>query len=187
MIRLPVFPMARLIAFAFVGTTVIAATSPWSVAATEKSASRTASFLQKAVEEQQLEIVLARLAIMNAANDEIKAFGARMIQDHQQANQEVRFLAIKEDVHLLMRLNERAIYQKAQLSGLIGTEFDQAYITTMLRDHAEILQEFEQAALTEQENEVRQWAASSLTQLRDHLERAKALASSMGIDPGRDD
>src|SRR5215831_19231190 len=132
--------MSLLIAFAFVGATVVAATSSWSPAATEKSASRTASFLQNAVEDQQLEIVLARLAIMNAAHDEIKAFGARMIQDHQQAHQEVRFLAFKEDVHLLMQLNEQAIYQKAQLSELIGTEFDQAYISTMLRNHAKTLQ-----------------------------------------------
>src|SRR5262245_19330699 len=179
--------MFRLIAFVLVGVTAIAASSPWFAAATEKPASSTASFLQKAVEDQQLEIVLARLAITKAANDEIKAFGARMIQDHQQANQEVRFLAFKEDVHLLMQLNAQAIDQKAQLSRLIGREFDQAYISTMLRNHAKTLQEFEQEALTEQENEVRQWAAAAVPQLRDHLERAKALASSMGIDPSRDD
>ena len=174
--------MLSLSALTLAGTLAIVVSSPWALAEIA-SASGTAPFLQKVVEGQQMEIVLARLAIMNAADDQVKAFGVRMLQDHQKATHDVQLLAFKEDIRLVTQLGKQGMAQKAELSRLIGKEFDQAYISTTLRNHAETIQEFEQESLTEQDQEVRQWAASAVPLLKDHLERAKALASSLGIDP----
>jgi putative membrane protein len=175
--------MSSLSAFTLAGTLAFVVSSPWAALAEAASASGTAPFLQKVVERQQMEIVLARLAIMNAADDQVKAFGVRMIQDHQKASHDVQLLAFKDDIRLVTQLGEQGMAQKAELSRLIGKEFDQAYISTMLRNHAETIQEFEQESLTEQDQEVRQWAAGAGPRLKDHLERAKTLASSLGIDP----
>jgi putative membrane protein len=176
---------AHLISFIIAGAFATIVALPWAFAITGESAEGTASFLQKVTEGQQTEIVLARLALRNAANEQVKAFGALMIQDHQRANQEVRFLAFKEDVHLVTQLSEQAIYQKAQLSRLNGTDFDQAYMAMMLRNHAKAIQEFEGQTSTAQDNEVRQWAADSVPLLKEHLERAKTLASVLGIEPSQ--
>src|SRR5262245_26528344 len=175
----------HLISFMLAGSFATIGSLPWAFATTDEPAAGTASFLQKAAEGQQTEIVLARLALTNAENEQVKAFGASMIRDHQRANQEVRFLAVKEDVHLVTQLSEQAIYQKAELSRLIGKDFDQAYIATMLRNHAKTIQEFERHSLMEKDNEVRQWAAGAVPLLKEHLERAKTLASSLGVNPAR--
>jgi len=175
----------HLISFMISGAFATFVSLPWAFAITGESVEGTASFLQKATEDQQTEIVLARLALRNAANEQVKAFGALMIQDTQRANQEVRFLAVKEDVHLVTQLSEQAIYQKAQLSRLIGKDFDQAYMAMMLRNHAKTIQEFERESSTDQDNEVRQWATGAVPLLKEHLERAKTLASALGIDPAQ--
>lgn len=176
---------SHLISFMIAGTFATIIYSPCAVAVTEESAEGTASFLQKAAEGHQTEIVLARLALMNATTEQVKAFGAWMIQDHQRANQAVRFLAVKEDVHLVTQLSEQGIHQKTQLSRLTGKEFDEAYMAMMLQNHAKIVQEFERQSLTERDTEVRQWAAGAVPLLKEHLERAQTLASALGMDPSR--
>src|SRR4029078_7240207 len=52
--------------------------------------------LQKAPEGQQAEIALGELASERAGNQQVKQFGAQMIEDHRKASAEIRQLASKE-------------------------------------------------------------------------------------------
>ena len=61
-------------------------------------------------------------------------------------------------------------------------EFDRAYIAYMLRDHTKDMKEFEEGARTLTDPEVKQWASSALPVLKEHLQKAQTIASSLGID-----
>jgi putative membrane protein len=143
----------------------------------------TVSFLKMAAGGQQHEIELGQLAMQKAGNEQVKQFGTRMVQDHRKALQEVRQLATKTRMALGTEPSEQHQQQKAQLSKLSGKEFDRAYIMFMLRDHTKNMKHFGQHALVEPNPEVRQWTASALPVIKEHLEKVKTIGSSLGIDP----
>ncbi len=157
------------------------APSPWVFGATPPMTAEPASFLEHAAAGQQSEIDLGQLAIRKAADEQVKQFGARMVADHQKAQQEIRHLASKEGLELHPQPSEPQKQLKAQLSQLSGKEFDHAYITTMLQGHAQKLKELGKQSLTEKNPDVRQWAAGALPIVEEHLAKAKTIASSLGI------
>jgi putative membrane protein len=154
---------------------------PYAMAATEPPPKTTASFLHHAAEGQQSEIDLGQLAVQKAANEQVKQFGARMIEDHTKARQEVQQLASKGSIQLPTQPGGSHKDIKDQLSKLSGKEFDRAYMTAMLHEHAKEMKELEKQSLIETNQEVRQWAAGAVPVVKEHLTKANAIASSLGI------
>ena len=56
--------------------------------------STTVSFLEHAAEGQWMEMALGQMATRKAADEQVKQFGARMIQDHKKAGLEIRTLVL---------------------------------------------------------------------------------------------
>ena len=139
------------------------------------------SFLRKAAEGQRMEIALGQLATQKASSEQVKQFGAHMIEDHRKGSLEVERLAAKQGVRIAAELSDKHRNTSAQFSKLSGKEFDRAYISYMLRDHVEDVQDFEKGALTMTDPEIKQWAAGSLPVLKEHLQKVKTIASSLGI------
>ena len=144
--------------------------------------SATVSFLEHAAEEQWMEMALGQLATRKAADEQVKQFGARMLEDHKKAGLELRTLVLREGIELHAQPLERHRELIVKLSQLSDKEFDRAYITSMLQDHAQNVKDFGQHALVGENTEVRQWAAGALPVLKDHLDKAKTIASSLGIE-----
>lgn len=67
---------------------------------------------------------LGQLAIQKAADEQVKQLGAHMVADHQQAREEIRQMASKEGIQLPGQPSEQQKQLKAQLSKLLGKEFD---------------------------------------------------------------
>jgi putative membrane protein len=158
----------------------IPATGVQSVKEDTKSSAQ--SFIEKAAEGQQVEIILGQLAAERAGDEQVKQFGAQMAEDHQKANQEIEQLASKEGVQLPMHLTGKHKNKKEKISQLSGKEFDRAYMTYMLRDHAKDVQEFERGAHALKNPQIQQWAEGTLPVLKQHLQKARQIASSIGID-----
>lgn len=57
---------------------------------------------------------------------------------------------------------------------LSGSEFDRAYITTLLFEHAKEMKVLEQHALIEKNQEVRQWAAGAVPVVEEHMPGPKS-------------
>ena len=167
-----------------IGMLVFVVSLPAVVIATESVPQATASFLQHAADGQQSEIHLGQLAVQKAENAQVKQFGARMIEDHQKARQEVQQLASKGGLTLISMPDASHRQIQTQLEKLSGKEFDRAYVTTMLREHAKEKKVLEQHALVEKNQEVRQWAAGAVPVVEEHLIKAKTIASSLGIPAG---
>ena len=150
-------------------------------AAQQHSGTMEQLFLQQAAQGQQAEIALGQLAAEKGSNHQVKQFGQRMIQDHQKSSREVQHLATKEGIQISPELTDHAKQIHRRLASLFGKTFDQAYMTYMLRDHVKDVNTFEQNAQMLVDPEIKAWASSTLPILKDHLQRAKAVASAIGM------
>ena len=137
------------------------------------------SFLKTAAQEHQAEIALAQLALQKAESADVKQFGAKMLQEHQQANLEVQQLAMKEGVTLPKRISDKQKVKLQQLAQLSGRTFDLAYIQYMLQDHTKDVKEFEQTAERLQNQTMKNWAFHTLPMLKQQLVLASSLATSL--------
>jgi putative membrane protein len=151
-------------------------------AAKQESTGGPPSFLGQAAAKQQSEIDLGQLAMQRAGNEQVKQFGARMVQDHQKAQLEIRQLVSKQGLSLHIPPSEQHQHEMTQLSKLSGKEFDRAYVGAMLRNHASDIKEFEDHSMMERDQQVRQWAASTLPVLKEHRDKVKTIASSLGVN-----
>ena len=140
------------------------------------------SFLQKAAEGQQAEIVLGQLASERAGDQQVKQFGSQMIEDHRKASVEIQQLASKEGVALPTELTGKHKDKQEQFARLSGREFDLAYIEYMLRDHRKDVKEFERNVKTIKDPQVQQWAEGRLPILKQHLRQAQQIAGAIGIN-----
>jgi putative membrane protein len=139
-------------------------------------------FLMKAAQSQQGEIELGTMAVERAANDQVKQFGQRMIDEHTKANQQVKQLAKQEGVELPQGMTAIQKEKAQKFSKLSGKEFDKAYIDYMTKDHRHDVTEFEHSAREIQDTDVRQWAQQTLPKLKNHLEAAQTIASNIGAE-----
>src|SRR5262245_12728985 len=126
------------------------------------------SFLQKAAEGHYAEVALGQLAVQKASHDQVKQYGARMIQDHQKVGEEVSKLTSQGGSPLPSQLSMPHQQIKQKLSQLSGKDFDIAYIAFVIGDHTKDLGELEQGAKTLADPRVAQWTASTMPLLKDH-------------------
>lgn len=137
-------------------------------------------FLKMAAEGNQAEITLGQLALQQAESAEVKQFGAKMIQDHQKASQDVQQVASKEEIQLPRQMSEKQRLKQVELAQLSGKAFDLAYMQYMLKDHRKEVKQFEQTAQQLQNQTVKTWAFNTVPVLKQHLELASNVATRLG-------
>ena len=136
-------------------------------------------FAMKAAEGGMAEVNLGQTAAQKATNPDVKNFGNRMVNDHGKAGDELKQLATNKGLALPTDLNAEDKKIADELSSRSGKDFDKAYIKDMVEDHEKDVKEFEEAANTAQDPDVKFWAASTLPTLRDHLKMAKQIAAKL--------
>jgi putative membrane protein len=132
-------------------------------------------FLQMAVDGNNAEIELARMAEQKGQSGAVKQFAQQMMRDHGAATDQFRRVMDKTGVALP---EERMPEHKTvadQLSHMQGKEFDQAYASAMMKDHQKMVAMFGQASQSASSNDVKQLAQNLLPTLRRHLEMAQKL------------
>ena len=140
------------------------------------------SYLQKATAGHQAEVALGQLAVKKASSNQVKQYGARMIQDHQRVSKELHKLTSKEGTPLPSGLSMPHQQIQRMLSQLSGKDFDKAYISFIVRDHMRELGEWEQRAPTLTDPRLQHWTAGILPILNDHLARGRAIATTIGVN-----
>jgi len=88
------------------------------------------------------EVKLGELAATNAKRDDVKEFGQLMVKDHTAINSDLKALASQKSVTLPDTLDEKHQHMVDKLAALTGAEFDEAYITAMVKDHRADAKEF---------------------------------------------
>ena len=179
--------LADLMTLCFIGG-VIAASSVviqtrLAVGAQEESASAfELSYLYQAIEGQQAEVALGQMAVQKASSDEVKQFGARMMQDHLRASEELGKLTTQEGIRETGELSMPHQRIQRMLSQLSGMDFDKAYMAFMVRDHIKLIGDWEQRSPTLADPRVKHWIAGLLPVLKDHLEQGRTIAAAIGVN-----
>jgi putative membrane protein len=126
------------------------------------------------------EVQFGELAQKNASSSAVKQFGERMMTDHTKMGDEVKSLAGSKGVTLpsQMEAKERAEYDR--LSKKTGAEFDRDYMSMMVKDHMQDIQEFQNEANNGQDPDVKALAAKALPTLREHLRMAENAEKQVG-------
>lgn len=141
------------------------------------------SFLKKAAEAQLVEIELGLLVTQRAQNDRVKEFAVQMADDHMRASRQLEELASKKGVTLPPGLSQEQKRSVDELSLLSGHAFDRAYMSYIIRHHADNAEEFGRDAKTLQDPDARQWAASILPLVEAHRDKAHSIKYSLQTNP----
>lgn len=138
-------------------------------------------FFKEAAQGGMAEVTLGQMAADKGQNEAVKNFGQRMVKDHGKANEELKNLAKSEGVTLPTEMSSEAKDIQLRLQKLSGTEFDQAYMQEMLKDHKKDIEAFNQQANNSMDPEVKNWAAQTLPTLREHQQLAQTTAEKIGV------
>jgi putative membrane protein len=140
-----------------------------------KMASSDHKFVMDALKGGMAEVELGKLASERASNDAVKQFGQRMADDHGKANDELKKIA--EDKGMTPPTAMDAKHKKLhdRLAKLSGSAFDRAYMDEMVKDHKVDVKEFERAAKSAKDSEVKEFASKTLPTLQEHLKQAQSV------------
>ena len=134
------------------------------------------AFLQKAAEANAAEIKTSQVAQTRATDPAVKAFADRMVDEHTANEHALDALAKKRKVTVGDDPDAARLIRIGTLQKLEGPAFDQAYVKTLIADHAAAIGLFENASRTINDAEIRQFVGATLPLLREHAEAANALA-----------
>jgi putative membrane protein len=133
------------------------------------------SFVKEAAAGGMAEVELGRLATEKAASARVKSFGQKMVADHGTANDSLKSLAASKQIAMNTSVDaaHRARYDR--LKSLSGSNFDRAYVTSLLTDHEKDVAAFRREATSGRDPDVKAWAAKTLPTLEEHLNMVQDL------------
>ena len=135
-----------------------------------------AEFMVKAASGGMMEVALGNMAANQATNPEVKSFAKMMVTDHTKANEELKTLAASKNVTLPTRMGEDHQKHVDKMADLRGADFDREYMSMMVEDHEEDVEDFREASQeNEYDAEVKAFAGKTLTTLEKHLQQAKQI------------
>src|SRR4051794_28135617 len=108
-----------LIGFLTVACVVLASTP----VSAQKFDNKDVDFVKEAAQGGMMEVRLGELAMTNAANQQVKDFGKRMVDDHGKANKELLSLANNRGLKLSTDLDSKHNDMINQLTKIKGPEF----------------------------------------------------------------
>ena len=146
------------------------------LAFTGSSDKDSARFAANAAQGGMTEVELGKLAIQRGTDPAVKEFGQRMIVDHTRANNELKVVAAEKNIELPSDLNSSEKSTMEKLSKLSGAEFDKEYISDMVNDHEEDVEDFQTQANKGNDPEIKAFAAKALPTLQGHLQMAREVA-----------
>jgi putative membrane protein len=134
-------------------------------------------FLMNAAKGGKAEVELGTLAVQDASNPVVKQFGQRMVTDHTQANHRLQQIAQQKGMTLPDDLPDDAKQLKDRLSQEKGPQFDRTYMQNMVQDHQKDVAEFQKEADQGQDPDIKNFAATTLPVLKQHLQLAETTLS----------
>lgn len=133
-------------------------------------------FVQDAAESGMFEVQVAQLAAAKATDPAVKDFANKLVQDHQQANNELVQIANARHVELPAAPSRGQRHAIEKLAKKTGAEFDRDFVTQVgLKAHEKDIKAFEKAAGKLKDPELKAWVQKTLPHLREHYALAQKL------------
>lgn len=151
-------------------------TSATPVMTTDKES---ADFAVKAANAGMMEVDLGNWAKDHAVRKDVKDFGAMMVADHTQANDELKAIAASKNITLPAEVSDDAKKHIEDMQNMKGSDFDKHYVNMMVDDHKDAIDLFEKAAKNSTDADLKAFAEKTLPTLRKHQDAIKAIKAKM--------
>src|SRR3569833_1244730 len=110
------------------------------------------AFVSNALEGGMAEVQLGQLAQQKSQSNDVKQFGAKMVNDHGQMGEKwFKPVAQQMGISEPSGPSKKDKKEIEKLQGLSGDEFDREYIAMMVKDHQKDLKEFQTQAESAQD------------------------------------
>jgi len=132
-------------------------------------------FILAAAQGGMTEVKLGELAAQKGLRDDVKAFGQTMVKDHTAINDDLKALAAQKGVTLPDSLDAKHQGMVDKMAALTGAEFDDAYITGMIKDHKMDAKDFKAESAKTKDAEIKSFVDKSIPVVTEHLKRITAM------------
>jgi putative membrane protein len=133
--------------------------------------------LMKDIGEANLaEIETGKLAQKNAGKQDVKAFGAMMVEDHGKSLRQLQTLATGKGVQLPDAPNAKHAAAAKALQSMTGDSFDKRYSSMAVTDHQETLALLKKVQQSAKDPELRNFASEAVPVVSTHLTHAQKLS-----------
>jgi putative membrane protein len=134
------------------------------------------NFAVKAADGGMMEVELGKWARDHATSQRVRAFGAMMVKDHTEANNNLKTIASSLQVALPDSIGNDSRKEIEKLEKKKGKDFDKAYVDMMVDDHKKDIGEFRKCADNCSDSSIKSFASNTLPVLEKHLDSIQAIA-----------
>lgn len=160
-------------------------TQPGTAAAgTEQNTMQTMAdqeFVKSTFENDDAQVRLSQLAEDKSASQDVKQFGQRMVEIHNQLNQQLDPVAKQLDVSQPKGPSKKEKEEIAKLQALSGPAFDIEYIQDMAKEQEQSLKKFRDESQTTGDAALQQAAKQDEPVLSQHFDILKKLAEAHNV------
>ena len=146
----------------------------------DDKAEKNADFVAEVAKSNLSEIKLSRLAADRAKSNDVKEFANMMIEQHKMLYSENADYAKKNNISYADTIAGNDISGYDALMKEKGSDFDKKYINTMVDDHKNTIDKFEEVSTSDKySKEVASMATAALPKIRMHYDKAKNIQAMM--------
>jgi putative membrane protein len=138
-----------------------------------------AQFARDAAQGGMMEVQLGKLATTNGSSPIVKSLGQRLADDHKKAADDLKSVASKNNWTLPTSLDAKHQAMVDKMAKLTGSDFDQAYLSDMVKDHQGDIADFQREVNSGSNMDLKTWATQTLPTIQDHLRAIKEAQTSM--------
>ena len=139
------------------------------------------SFLRKTMEDSVAQVQMGQLAAQKSSSDDVKQFGQKMAQIHEQLNNQIGPVAKQMGVDAPKNPSKKDKQEIEKMQALSGTDFDQAFLAAMLKDQQTDVKGFKDEEKSAQDPTVQKLAQLDEPVLSQHLQILEQLAKQHNV------
>ena len=125
-------------------------------------------YLQKTAQGVMSEVKLGEMAQKQAADERVKQFGKRMVDDHGKDLQNIRQLATQKHVTLPDGPDKEQSKEADKLAKLSGADFDKEYVKYEAKDHKDDVKENGKTMKKALDPDVKKFASAEYQTVSEH-------------------
>lgn len=137
-------------------------------------------YLRKTAQGVMSEVNLGEMAQKQAADDRVKQFGKRMVDDHGKDLQNIRQLAIQKHVVLPDAPNKEQSKEADKLAKLSGADFDKEYVKYEMKDHKDDVKENGKTMKNAADPDVKNFASAEYRTVVAHKKEIDDIHTQLG-------
>ena len=137
-------------------------------------------YLQKSAQGTMSEVKMGEMAQKLAADERVKQFGKRMVDDHGKDLQNIRQLASQKHVTLPDAPNKEQSDEADKLAKLSGAAFDKEYVKYEMKDHKDDVKENAKAMKKALDSDVKNFATAEYQTVSAHKKEIDDIHAQLG-------